>query len=123
MRDWDDKSECYDRQPWGPNEQPVNVSCSNFKNAKTKARMHLKNKRWALEDSKNVMHCYFKSDFTQRGFRKRMIEIWAESSKFDRTSQRRVGQERLVFWLRDTRICGPVSREEQTEEVSPKRAE
>ena len=57
--------------------------------------MHLrdtKGRKWTKEDSKNAIHCYFKSNATQGEFMKRMIEIWSESTKFDTRNQRLADQ-------------------------------
>ena len=54
-------------------------------------------------------HCYFRSNPTQRGYRKRMIEICQVWASFQITSQRLDGpsqdnnKERLVFWPWNTR--------------------
>ena len=44
-----------------------------------------------------VTHCCFKSNPTQRGYRKRMVEILTESVKFDTTSQRLADRVKLIL--------------------------
>ena len=65
----------------------------------TKATIQLRDtneKKWTRKDNRNVLHCYLKSNPTQRGYRKRMIEIWTETTKF-KTSQRLVEQSRIIL--------------------------
>ncbi len=76
----------YDASDW----RPANISCSNFRYIKTKARNtseRYQRKIWTREDNKNVIHSYFKSNPTQRRYKKKIMEIWTESAKSN-TSQR-----------------------------------
>ena len=54
-----------------------------------------------------MIHCYFRSNPTQRRYRKRMIEIWQECSNFQTTSQRLADQVRTIIkkgWFSDLEI-------------------
>ena len=55
-----------------------------------------------------ALHCYFRSNPTQRGYRKRMIEIWLECASFHTTSQRLSDQVRTMIikkgWFSDFEI-------------------
>ena len=55
-----------------------------------------KRKTWTREDNQLSLHSYFKSNPTQRGYRKRMMEIWQELSIFQTTSQRLPDQVRTI---------------------------
>ena len=73
-------------------------------------------KKWAREDNKNKLHCYFKNNPTQKGGRKWTIGIWAESARFN-TSQKLVRLARIILkkgWFYDLEIleiCGNVNNE------------
>ena len=64
-----------------------------------------------------LLHGYLKSNTTQRGHRKRMIEIWANSTRFN-TSQRHADQARMILKkisfsdLEILELGGKVNREE-----------
>ena len=47
-----------------------------------------KHKTWTREDNQLALHCYFKSDPTQREKGTRMIKIWQECVCFQTTIQR-----------------------------------
>ena len=53
-------------------------------------------RRWAKEVNKLMMRCFYQSDPTRRGYRKRMITIWRETGTFEITEQRLVDQARVV---------------------------
>ena len=65
---------------------PANVGCSFFKytdddltNPTNKRR---KSKAWTRKENQLAQQWYFKSNHTQRGYKKRMIGIWQECLKF-----------------------------------------
>ena len=52
-------------------------------------------------------NCYFRSNSSQRGYRKRMIEIWQECASFQTTSQSLADQVRTIIkkgWFSDLEI-------------------
>ena len=55
-----------------------------------------KRKTWTKEDNHLTLHCYFRSNPSQRGNRKRMIEIWQEYASFQTPSQRLADQFRTI---------------------------
>ena len=66
-----------------------------------------KQKAWTREDNQLARHCYFRSNPTQRAYRKRMIEIWQEYSNFQTISQRLADQVRTITkngWFSDLKI-------------------
>ena len=69
-----------------PRRHPANAGCSFFRYTNDNLRNHTnqrpKRKAWTREDNQLALHCYFWSNPTQRGYRKRMIEIWQECSNF-----------------------------------------
>ena len=67
-----------DSQYWRLVRHPANVGCSFF--------------RYSKDDLRN--HFYFRSNPSQRGYRKRMIEIWLECASFQTTCQRLADQAR-----------------------------
>ena len=80
---------------------PANVGCSLFRYMNDDISNHNdqrpKRKTWTREDNHIALHCYFKSNPSQRGYRKRMIEIWQESASFQTTSQRLADQVRTII--------------------------
>ena len=56
-----------------------------------------KRKTWTREDNQLALHCYSKCNPTQRGYRKRMMEIWQELSIFQTTSLRLADQVRTIM--------------------------
>ena len=80
---------------------PANVGCSLFRYTNGDLRNHInqrpKRKAWTREDNQLALHCYFRSNPTQRGYRKRMREIWQELSNFQTTSQRLADQVRTII--------------------------
>ena len=55
------------------------------------------NRKWTREDNKFTLHCYFRNSPAQRGYRRRMIEICEECTRFQTTSQRLVDQVRIII--------------------------
>ena len=53
-------------------------------------------RRWTNEVNKLVMRCFYQSDPTRRGYRKRMIAIWREIGTFEITEQRLVAPPRVI---------------------------
>ena len=51
---------------------------------------------WTREENQFALHCYFRSNPSQRGYRKRMIEIWQECASFQ-TNQRLTDQVRTII--------------------------
>ena len=96
-----------------PSRHPANVGCSLFRYLNDDISNHNdqrpKRKTWTREDNQLELHCYFKSNPSQRGYRKRMIEIWQECASFQTTSQRLAHQLRtkikneMDFWPWNTR--------------------
>ena len=56
-----------------------------------------KRKTWTREDNQLALHCYFRSNPSQRRYRKRMIDIWQEFASFPTTSQRLADQVRTII--------------------------
>ena len=51
---------------------------------------------WSKEMNKLVMSCFYRSDPTKRGYRKRMIAIWREIGAFEINEQRLADQARVI---------------------------
>ena len=56
-----------------------------------------KRRTWTREENQLALEFYFRSNPSQRGCRKRMIEIWQERSTFQTTSQRLADQVRTII--------------------------
>ena len=71
---------------------PANVGCSSFSYMNDDLRNHTnqrcKQKTWTKQDNQLAIHCYFRSNPTQRGYRKIMIEIWQKCAHFQTTNQK-----------------------------------
>ena len=80
---------------------PANIGCSLFRYTNSDLRnltnQRPKRKAWTREDNQLALHCYFRSNPTQRGYRKRVMEIWRELSNFQTTSQRLADQVRTIM--------------------------
>ena len=66
-----------------------------------------KPRTWTREEEKLVLECYFRSNPSERGYRKRMFEIWQECSTFQTTSQRLTDQVRTItkkVWFSDLEL-------------------
>ena len=80
-----------------------------------------------MEDNKNVIHCYFKRNPTQKDYTKMVTEIWAESSRFNnkpkicRLSEYNLKKDRFSE-LEVLEICGQVSCEEHAQKEPSTRA-
>ena len=64
-------------------------------------------RRWTKEENKLVMRCFYQSDPTRRGYRKRMIAIQREIGTFEITEQRLVHQARVIRtneWLTEVEL-------------------
>ena len=90
---------------------PANIGSSFFRYTNEDLRnlnnQIPKGKKWTREDNKLSIHCYFRSNRTQRGYRKRMIEIWLEFSSFRTTSKRKADRVRTIIrkgWFYDLEI-------------------
>ena len=53
-------------------------------------------RRWTKEVNKLVMRCFYQSDPTRKGYRKRMIAIWREIGTSEITEQRLVDPARVI---------------------------
>ena len=90
---------------------PANVGCSFFRymndNSRKYTNRRRKHKTWTREDNQLALSCYFRSNPTQRGYRKRMIEIWQECASIQTTSQRLVDHIWTIIkkgWFSDIEI-------------------
>ena len=64
-------------------------------------------RRWTKEENKLVMRCFYQSDPTRRGYRKRTIAIWREIGTFEITEQRLADQAKVVRkneWLTEVEL-------------------
>ena len=100
-----------DRQHRRPDRHPTNVVYSFFRYIKDDVTNHNeqrpKRKTWTREDNELTLQCYFRSNPSQRGYRKRMLEIWQERSTFQTTSQRLADQARTIIkkdWFSDLEL-------------------
>ena len=77
-----------DSQLWRPDHHPANVGYSLFrylnKDISNQNYQRTKRKTWTRENNQLGLDCYFKSNPSQRGYRKRMIEMWQECASFFR---------------------------------------
>ena len=68
------------RQHGRPDRHPANVGCSLFRYMNDDISNHNdqrpERKTWTREDNHLALHCYFTSNPSQRGYRKKIIEIW-----------------------------------------------
>ena len=75
----------------GCGRYPVNVSCSFFRYMNNELRNHINHKFMhktrTREDNHLPIHCYFGSNPIQRGYTKKIIEIWQECASCQKTSQ------------------------------------
>ena len=96
-----------DSQHKRPDHHPTNVGCSFFRYINDDVRNHSdqrpKRKTWTREDNQFALQCYFRSNPSQRRYRKRMISIWQECTKFQTTSQKLADQVRTIIkvWFSD----------------------
>ena len=100
-----------DSQHGRPGSHPANVGCSLFRytnnDSMNPTNQRPKWKTWTREENQLALHCYFKSNPTQRGYRKRMMKIWQELSLFQTTSQRLADQVRTIMkkgWFSELEI-------------------
>ena len=100
-----------DSQHGRPSRHPTNVGCALFRHTNIDLRSNTnqrpKRKKWTREDNQLALHCYFRSNPTQRGYRERMKEIWQEVSIFQTTSQRLADQVRTIMkkvWVSELEI-------------------
>ena len=100
-----------DSQHGRPERHPANVGCSLFRYTNVVICNHNdqkpKRKTWTSEDHQLVLHCYFRSNPSQRGYRKRMTEIWQECARFQTTSKRLADQVRTIIkkgWFSELEI-------------------
>ena len=94
-----------------PDRHPLNVGCFSFRYRNDDVTNHNDQrptrKTWTKEDNQLALQCYFRTNPSQRGYRKRMIEIWQEYAKFQTTSQRLADQVRTIIkkgWFSDLEL-------------------
>ena len=84
-----------------PGHHSANVGCSFFRYPNDDLRNHTNQRRkcktWTTEDNQLSLHCYFRSNPTQRRYRIRMIEIWQECSNFLTVYQKLADQVRTII--------------------------
>ena len=102
---------CLDRQHGRSDHHSANVGRSFFWYTNGDLRNHTnqrpKRKAWTREDNQIALHCYFRSNPTQIGYKKMMIENWQEYSNYQTTSQRLADQVRTKIkkgWFSDLEI-------------------
>ena len=100
-----------DSQHGTPGRHPTNVCYSFFRYIKDDVTNHNeqrpKRRTWTREENQLVLECYFRSNHSQRDYRKRMIEIWQECTTFHTTSQRLADQVRTITkkgWFSDLEL-------------------
>ena len=100
-----------DSQHGRPERHPTNVGCSFFRYINDDETNHNDKrptrKTWTREDNQLALQCYFWSNPLQRGYRKRMIEVWQECAKFQTTTQRLADQIRTIIkrgWFSDLEL-------------------
>ena len=100
-----------DSQHGRPECHPANVGCSLFRytnrDLMNPTNQRFKRKTWTREHKQLALHCYFNSDPTQRGFKKRMMEVLQELSSFQTTSQRLTDQVKTIMkkgWFSELEI-------------------
>ena len=100
-----------DSQHGRPGCHPTNVGCSFFWYINDDVTNHNeqrpKRRTWTREENKLVLECYFRSNHSQRGYWKRMFEIWQECFTFLTTSQRLADQVRTITkkgWFSDLEL-------------------
>ena len=100
-----------DSQRGRPICHPANVGCSLFRHTYGDLRNHInqrpKRKAWSREDKQRALRCYFRSNPTQRGYKKGMMDIWQELSYFQTASQRLTEQVRTIIkkrWFSELEI-------------------
>ena len=99
-----------DSQHGRNDRHPANVGCSFFRYIDDDVTNHNDQrptrKTWTTEDNQLALQCYFRSNSSQRGYRKRMIEIWQECAKFQTTSQRLADQVETIIkgWFSDLEL-------------------
>ena len=66
-----------DSQYGRPSHYAANVGYSNFRYSKNELRDHSnqrhQQRKWTWEDNKHALYCYFRSNPTQREYRKRIV--------------------------------------------------
>ena len=63
--------------------------------------------KWCKEVNKVVMRCFYSSEPTKRGYRKRMLNVWKETGVFELTEQRLADQARAIRsngWLSEIEL-------------------
>ena len=100
-----------DSQHGRSGRHPTNVGCSFYRYINDDVTNHNeqrpKCKTWTIEENQLALECYFRSNPSQRGYRKRMIEIWQELSTFQTTNQRLADQVRTIIkkvWFSDLEL-------------------
>ena len=90
-----------DSQHGRPDRHPANVGCSLFRYMNDDISNHndqrTKRKTWTREDNQLALQCYFRSNRSRRGYRKRRLGIWQECASFQTTSQRLADQVRTII--------------------------
>ena len=90
-------------QPGRSDSPPANVGCFFFffpvqnGDLRNHANQRRKHKTGTKEDNQFALHCYFRKNPTQRGYRKRIIEIWQECASFQTTNQRLTDQVKTII--------------------------
>ena len=60
-----------------------------------------KKKKWTITEDKEVLMCYFEADLSQRGYRKRMHNIWLSKHSDSTISEWRLGDQSNVIMRRN----------------------
>ena len=89
----------------------ANAECFFFRYTNDEQINHsnhrLQRRKWTREGNKRALYCYFRSNPTEREYRKRMIEIWVEFARFKTKNPRLADQVRTIIkkcWFSDLEI-------------------
>ena len=71
------------------------------------ATARTRRRKWTLDDNRRVMGCYYESNPSRNGYRRRMHELWISHGNFYVTEQRLVDQANQIRkrkWLSDLEL-------------------
>ena len=102
---------------WQESEHPP-------ENTRTQRPITKKRKQWTSSENREVLMCYFKSEPSQRGYRKRFHALWIEHHpESDTTEQRLADQQKTIIrnnWFSETEI-DEIKRHANSRNVTPAR--
>ena len=106
--------------PDGCGEQAPSANNATANNQDQPQNIQPARRKWTKEDNTELWKCYVRSNPDQRGYRKRMVNLWQQRGNTEASEQRLADQQRAIVkrqWLTPTEREEIARKIEELEEI------